>query len=105
MINLSLKKLKLLVKNRGIKDYNNKSEDDLIKILSAPKPKSSLSKKKTKDIKKDFHKLRDRFLKPKIKGIRRNLHGMENKKNLSKPKKKKKIEENVLELEKSPSKL
>ena len=36
MIDLSLNKLKLIAKNRGIKDYKNKSEDDLIKILSEP---------------------------------------------------------------------
>ena len=34
MISLSLDELKLVAKNRGIKDYKNKSEDDLIKILS-----------------------------------------------------------------------
>ena len=31
MINLSLNKLKLIGKSRGIKDYENKSKDDLIK--------------------------------------------------------------------------
>ena len=36
MISLSLK---LVAKNRGIKDHKNKSEDDLIKILSKPKSK------------------------------------------------------------------
>ena len=44
-------------------------EDDLIKILSKPKTKLKLSKKKIKDIKEDANKLRDRFLKPKIKKI------------------------------------
>ena len=44
MINLSLNELKLIEKNRGIKDYKNKSEY-LIKILSEPKTKISLSKK------------------------------------------------------------
>ena len=44
MINLSLNELKLAAKSRGIKDYENKSEDDLIKILSEPKTKTSLSK-------------------------------------------------------------
>ena len=46
MISLSLDELKLVAKNRGIKDYKNKSEDDLIKILSEPKTKTSLSKRK-----------------------------------------------------------
>ena len=31
MIILSLDELKLIAKDRGIKDYENKSEDDLIK--------------------------------------------------------------------------
>ena len=34
MISLSLDEMKLVAKNRGIKDYKNKS--DLIKILSQP---------------------------------------------------------------------
>ena len=37
MISLSLDELKLVAKNRCIKDYENKSGDDLIKILSIPK--------------------------------------------------------------------
>ena len=52
MISLSLNELKLVAKNRGIKDYENKSEDDLIKILSELKTKISVSKKKIKSIKK-----------------------------------------------------
>ena len=47
MINLSIVDLKLLAKNRGIKDYKNKSKDDLIKILSEPKinhPKKRIKK-------------------------------------------------------------
>ena len=79
-------------------------EDDLIKILSKPKTKLKLSKKRIKDIREDFDKLRDRFLKPKIKEIRKNLYKIENKKNLSKPKIKK-IEENLIELEESLLKL
>ena len=35
-------KLKLIAKSRGIKDYENKSEDDLIKILSELKTKNKL---------------------------------------------------------------
>ena len=48
MVNLSLNKLKLVVKNRNIKGYKNKSEKDLIKILSKLKPKISISKQKLK---------------------------------------------------------
>ena len=63
MINLSLNELKLIAKIRSIKGYENKSED-LIKILRElnPKPKISLSKKKIKEIKKDFNELSMSFL-------------------------------------------
>ena len=63
MINLSLNGLKLIVKNGGIKNYKNKSKDDLIKILSEPKTKISLSKKRIKDIKEKFNESRYRFSK------------------------------------------
>ena len=46
MLKLTLNELKLVAKSRGIKDYENKSEDDLIKMLSEPKTKTSFSKKK-----------------------------------------------------------
>ena len=46
MINLSLDELKLVAKIRNIKGYENKSEEDLIKILSKPKPKINIAKKK-----------------------------------------------------------
>ena len=36
MMNLSLKDSKLIADSRNIKDYKNKSENDLIKILSEP---------------------------------------------------------------------
>ena len=67
MLKLTLNELKLVAKSRGIKDYENKSEDDLTKILSEPKTKTSLSIKKIKDIKKDFNKSRYKFSKSKIK--------------------------------------
>ena len=44
MINLSLNELKVVAKSRGIKSYENKSEDDLIKILDET-AKTSLPKK------------------------------------------------------------
>ena len=47
------------------------SKDDLTKILS--EPKTSFSEEKIKDIQRDFNKLRDRFLKPKLKKNRKNL--------------------------------
>ena len=66
--------MKLLAKSRGIKGYKNKSEDDLIKILSEPKTKTNLSKKKIIDIRKDFNNSRYKLSKSKIKDIRRNLY-------------------------------
>ena len=53
MISLSLNELKLITKSRSIKNYKGKSEEDLIKILTEPKPKINLTKKKIKEIKKD----------------------------------------------------
>ena len=41
MLSLSSNELKLVAKSTGIKDYEDKSEDDLIKILSEPKTKTS----------------------------------------------------------------
>ena len=75
MLNLSLNELKLVAKSRNIKDYKNKSENDLIKILSEPKPKINLSKNK---IKKDFNKLRHGFSKSKINEFRRSLYNIKN---------------------------
>ena len=49
-----------------------------------------------KKIRKDFNKLRDRFLKPKVKELRRNLYKIENEKNLSKSKIKKKLKKILL---------
>ena len=57
-----------------------------------------------KKIRENFNKLRHRFLRPKIKEIRRNLYEIEKKKNLSKSKIKE-IEQNLIELEESLFKL
>ena len=46
MLNLSLNKLKLFAKNKGIKDYENKSENDLVKTFSEPKSTTCLSERK-----------------------------------------------------------
>ena len=40
MINLSLNGLKLIAKSRNIKDYKNKSENDLIKNTQQTKTKN-----------------------------------------------------------------
>ena len=66
MINLSLHELRLITQARNIGDYENKSKDDLIKVLSetkpeTPKPKLEIrvNKKKPKQLRKDFDELRD----------------------------------------------
>ena len=83
MTNLPLNKFKLIAKNRGFKDYENKSKDDLIKILGEPKTKISLSKKRIKKIREKFNELRDEFSELKVREIRRNLFEIKNKKNSS----------------------
>ena len=52
MINLSLDELKLVAKNRDIKGYKSNSEEHLIKILTEPKQKISISEKKKRNQKK-----------------------------------------------------
>ena len=59
---------------------------------------------RTKKIRQDFKKLKDRSLKSKIKETRRNLYDIENKKNLSKSKIKE-TEQNLTESEESLFKL
>ena len=58
MINLLLDQLRLIAQNRNIRDYKNKSERDLIKALTEPKPKIRINKKKLEGIRKDFYELR-----------------------------------------------
>ena len=41
MINLSLHEIKQIAEIRGVNDYENKSEEDLIRILSKPRPITS----------------------------------------------------------------
>ena len=82
MVNLSVSALKLIAKNRDIKN------NELIKILSIPKSKISLSKKRMKEIREEFNKLRHRFSKSKLKEIRRNFYEIKSNKNLFKSKKK-----------------
>ena len=83
MINLSLDELKLVVKNRDIKNYENKFEEDLIKILSKPKPDIGISKKKIKEIKKYFGELRYRFSISEIKKFRKSFYDIKNHRNIS----------------------
>ena len=83
MIYLSLNELKLVGKNRGIKDYENKSADHLIKINSESKTKICLSKKKIKEIKKkkNIDEQDINFAKPKIKKWE-SLYDIKNPKNI-----------------------
>ena len=76
MINLSLNELNLIAKSRNIKDYRDKSENDLTKILSELKPKINLSEKKIKQIKKDFSELRYGFSKSKVNEFKRSLYNI-----------------------------
>ena len=66
MINLSLDELRLIAQKRIIRDYENKSENNLIKALSEPKPKIKIDKNKLEEIRKDFNELRHKFSKKEI---------------------------------------
>ena len=66
MINLSLDELRLIGQNRNIRDYENKSEKDLIKALSKPKPKIRINKNKLEEIRKNFNELRHTFSKKEV---------------------------------------
>ena len=82
-MNLSLGELRLIVQARNISDYENKSKEDLIKVLSETKPKpepkieikpkpepepepkieTKVNRKKLKKLRKDFDELRHKFSK------------------------------------------
>ena len=66
MINLSLDELRLIAQNRNIRDYENKSEKDMIKALGEPKPKIRIAKKKLDEIRKNFYELRPKFSKKEV---------------------------------------
>ena len=87
MINLSLNELKLIAQSRNISDYENKSEKDLVKALSEPKPepkpKIRRNKKKLEEIRKDFNKLRHKFSKKEIDRYRKAFYDIKNYKHLS----------------------
>ena len=52
MVNLSLNELKLIAQNRNINDYENKSKKESVKVISEPKPKIRINKKKLEETKK-----------------------------------------------------
>ena len=66
MINLSLDELKLVAKNRDIKDYESKSKEDLIKYLA------------NQNFQKDFSKLRHKFSKKEIDKYRKTFYDIKN---------------------------
>ena len=76
----------------------------MIKILSEPRSKLKLSKKRIKYIREDFNELRHMFSGSKIKEVRKNLYGIKNPTILSRSKIKE-IENYLIELEESLSKL
>ena len=88
---------------RRIKCYKNTSKEGLLNALDESESAKSLDNAKIEKIKGNFNKLRDMFLKQKIKEIRKNLYEIKNK-NLSESELKE-IEKNIFELEESLSKL
>ena len=100
MIKLSLNELRLIARDRNIQDYENKCEDDLIKILSKPKPKISITKKILKEIEKDFRELRHKFSKNEIGKFRKSFYNINNRRNLY-ASEIEKAENNLAELEES----
>ena len=67
---------------RRIKRYKNTSKEGLLNALDESESAKSLDNAKIEKIKGNFNKLRDMFLKQKIKEIRKNLYEIKNK-NLS----------------------
>ena len=63
MSNFTLNELKQMAKMRWIKDYKMSKE----RLLSVLDESESLSNAKIRKIKEDFNKVRNMFLKPKIK--------------------------------------
>ena len=78
MINLSLDKLRLIAQNRNIRDFENKSEKDLIKAASKPKPKIRINKKKLEEIRKDFNEFRNKFSKKEVDKYRKVFYDIKN---------------------------
>ena len=72
----------------------------MIKILSEPKPKIRITKKKLKEIEKDFRELRHKFSKKEIGKFRKSFYNIKNHKNLY-VSEIKEAEKNLAELEES----
>ena len=84
MLKPSLNELKQIAKTRGIKGYKSMSEERLISSINESEPlkesEINCDDARLENIKKDFNKLGDRISKSKIKEIRKDLFGIENKK-------------------------
>ena len=83
MINLSLDELKLVAKNRNTSDYENKFKEDLIKVLSEPKPKIKIDKNKLEESRKHFNELRHKFSKKEIDKYKKSFYEIKNPRYLS----------------------
>ena len=73
MLNLLLNELKQIAKVRLIKSYKDMSKERLSNALDESEIIKSLNKARIEKIKENFNKLRDRFLKLKIKEIEKKI--------------------------------
>ena len=73
MLNLLLNELKQIAKVRLIKGYKDMSKERLSNALDESEIIKSLNKPRIEKIKENFNKLRDRFLKLKIKEIEKKI--------------------------------
>ena len=64
---LSLNELKQLAKRRCIIGYKSMSKEKLLRVLESAGSRNNFNNARIKKIRENFDKLRDRFLKPKIK--------------------------------------
>ena len=90
MPNLTLNELKQIANMRRIKGYNNMSKERLLNVLDESASVKSIDNAKIRKTEEDFNELRSRFLKPKIKEIRKNFYEIGNE-NLSESKEIEKI--------------
>ena len=100
MIKLFQDELKLIAESRNIRNYENKSEKDLVKAFSKPKPKIRINKKKFEEIRKDFNELRHKFSKKEIDKYRKAFYDIKNYRYLS-ASEIKEVGKNLNELKKS----
>ena len=62
-LNLSLNELKLIAGYRIISGYENKSAEDLIKVLRGSRSRLGIKRNKLEEIKEDFYNLKHKFFK------------------------------------------